>query len=56
MMMIHLPMIQNNNFWGGTKYNKPEDKTTNAFDTDYQIKLGDTDLKALFNKMGVTIK
>ena len=46
----------NNNFWGGTKYNKPEDKTTNAFDTDYQIKLGDTDLKALFNKMGVTIK
>lgn len=46
----------NNNFWGGKKFNKAEDKNQNAFDTDYQIKLGDKDLNALFKKMGVSIK
>ena len=46
----------NNNFWGGTKYNKLEDKNQNAFDTDYQIKLGDKGLNELFEKMGVEIK
>ena len=45
----------NNNFWGGTKYNKPDDKNKNAFDTNYQIKLGDNDLNALFKKMGVNV-
>lgn len=41
----------NDNFWGGTKFNSKEMKTVYSFDTDYQIKLGDESLKELFKKM-----
>ena len=45
----------NDNFWGGTKFNTIADKTTNSFHTAYQIKRGDPELNALFEKMGVSV-
>lgn len=41
----------NDNFWGGTKYNSIKARTTDSFLTDYQIKLGDEDLAELFMKI-----
>ena len=41
----------NDNFWGGTKFNSKDAKTVYSFNTDYQIKLGDDSLKKLFQKM-----
>ncbi|MCR4733393.1 MAG: glycoside hydrolase family 26 protein [Treponema sp.] len=45
----------NDNFWGGTKFNSIEDKTTNSFHTDYQLKRNDPEMDALFDKMGVSL-
>lgn len=41
----------NDNFWGGTKYNTLKNRTTDSFLTDYQIKLGDESLTELMSKM-----
>lgn len=41
----------NDNFWGGTKYNSLEARTTASFATDYQIKHDDAALTALFAQM-----
>ncbi|MCR4954981.1 MAG: glycoside hydrolase family 26 protein [Treponema sp.] len=45
----------NDNFWGGTKFNTIEDKTINSFHTDYQIKRNDPLLDALFAKMDISL-
>lgn len=41
----------NDNFWGGTKYNSIKARTTESFSTDYQIKLGDKELQKLFEAL-----